>query len=120
MTFEEDRRMYRENVYTIDPASLAHHRLVALARFALVALVCLALVAMFGWRSWWALIVAAIGLPTIIVMALGGAFPGPPILPVSQFILDIVIPLALLGLPAATLASVLGAMLHRILRRRSV
>jgi hypothetical protein len=116
--FEQDRGMYQTNVYWIDPASVAHHHFVAVALFTLVALVCLSLVAMFGRRSWWTLIAATIGLPTVIVLALGGA-PGPPI-PLTQFILDVVIPLAGLGLPAAILGSVLGAMLHWLLRRKSI
>jgi hypothetical protein len=107
--------MYPTNIYTVDPASVAHHHLVTIVLLTLVALVCFALVAMFGRRSWWALIAAATGLPTIIVVALVGALPDPN-RPLTQFILDVVIPLAVLGLPAATVGSVLGAML-RWLRR---
>jgi hypothetical protein len=109
--------MYQTKVYWIDPASVAHHHVVAVTLFTLVALVCLSLVAMFGRRSWWALVAAAIGLPLVIVLALGGV-PGPAI-PLTQFILDVMLPLVALGLPAATLGSVLGAMLHWLLRRKS-
>jgi hypothetical protein len=115
--------MYQTKVYWIDPASVAHHHFVAVALFTLVALVCLLLVAMFGRRSWWALVAAAIGLPSVIVLALGGA-PGSPIppthIPPTQFVLGVVIPLAALGLPAATLGSALGAMLRSLLRRKSI
>jgi hypothetical protein len=110
--------MYQTKVYWIDPASVAHHHFVAVALFTLVALVCLVLVAMFGQRSWWALVAAAIGLSSVIVLALGGA-PGSPI-PPTQFVLGVVIPLAALGLPAATLGSALGAMLRWLLRRKSI
>jgi hypothetical protein len=119
MAFEEDQGMYRTNIYAVDPAGVAHHYLVAIALFTLVALVCLGLVARFGWRSWWAVIAAAIGLPTVIVAALGGALPGPN-WPFTQFILAIVIPLAVLGLPAATMGSALGAMLRWLLRRKTI
>jgi hypothetical protein len=118
LVFEQDRGMYQTNDYWIDPTSIAHHHFVAITLFTLVALVCLSLVAIFGRRCWWALVATAIGLPSVIVLALGGA-PGPPI-PITQFILGVVIPLAALGLPAAILGSVLGAMLRWLLHPKSI
>jgi hypothetical protein len=84
--------MYKTDVYALDPASAALHHFVAITLFATVALVCPALVAIFGRRSWWALPGATIGLPTVIVAVVGGALPGSA-WPLTQFILDVMIPL---------------------------
>jgi hypothetical protein len=96
-----------------------YHHYVAVTILTVIALVCLRLVVRFGRRSWWALVAAAISLPTIIVVALGSALPGPNWTP-TQFILDVVVPLAVLGLLAATIGSALGAMLRWLLRRRTI
>jgi hypothetical protein len=79
-----------------DPLYSTSH-FVALALFALVALVCLALVVIYGRCSWWALIAAAIGLPTIIVVTIGGPLSEPAIRPLTQFILDVVVPPTCVG-----------------------
>jgi hypothetical protein len=111
--------MYETTVFAIDPAGVTNARFVALAMLGVVSVVCLGLVARLGWHSWWAVIAAAIGLPTIVVAALGGAMPDHK-WPLPQYILDIVIPLALLGLPAAAIGSAVGAMLRWLAHRTSI
>lgn len=65
------------------------------------------------------MIATGIFLPSIVVvaLALGDAIPRPK-LPLLQFIWDVAAPLALLGLPAATIGSTIGAMLRWLAHRR--
>lgn len=111
--------MHQVDVYAVDPASVAHGHWVALTAVGATALVCALLVVRFGWRMWWAVIIAAIAVPTITVLAAGGGRPGPD-WPLTQFIADVVAPLSTLGFAAAAVGSAVGASLRWLLRRKPI
>jgi hypothetical protein len=110
--------MYKVDVNAVDPASVAHGHWVGLAAVGVTALVCALLVMRLGWRSWWAVIAAAVVVPTIAVLAAGGAHPGES-WPLTEFIVDVVTPLVVLGFAAAVIGSAAGALLRRLLRRNT-
>lgn len=103
-----------ETIFVIDPGSVVYAHYMAVVTLIIVALVCFGLVARLGRRSWWAVIVVVLSIPTIIVSALRGAGAAQN-MPVSLFIVDVFLPLALLGLPAAIVGGALGAMLRKII-----
>ena len=110
--------MYRVDVYSVDPASVAHGHWVGLSALGLTALICALLVLRLGPRSWWAVIVAAIAVPTITALAVGGALPGPN-WPLINFMFDVVMPLTVVGLAAAAVGSAVGALLRWLVRRKA-
>lgn len=110
--------MYRVDVFTVDPASVAHGHWVALIALGLTAVLSALLVMRLGRRSWWAIIVAAIAVPTITTLAAGGAWPGPD-WPLSDFMFDVVMPLAVVGFAAAAVGSAVGALLRWLVRRKA-
>lgn len=110
--------MYQVDVYTVDQASVAHGHWVGLIALGLTALISALLVMRLGRRSWWAIIVAAIAVPTVTTLAAGGAWPGPN-WPLGNFTLDVVMPLAVAGLAAAGVGSAVGALLRWLVCRKN-
>jgi len=110
--------MYQVDVYTVDPASVAHGHCVGLIAVGLTSLISALLVMRLGWRSWWAIIVAAIAVPTMTTLVAGGAWPGPN-WPLSNFMFDVVMPLAVVGFAAAAVGSAVGVLLRWLVRRKA-
>lgn len=106
--------MYRVDIYRVDPASIAHMKLVALVAIGATALLAAVLALRFGWRSWWAILLAAVAVPTLSTLLAGGA----PNWPIMEYIIDVVAPLALLGLPAAVVGCVVGVAIRWFARRK--
>ena len=108
--------MPKVDIYQVDPASVAHGHLIGLLVIGVTALLAALLVARFGWWCWWALILLGIVVPTIVIVTAGGAFPGAN-RPLTEYVSDVVMPLALIGLPASAVGSLLGAAARWVLRR---
>lgn len=108
--------MPQVDIYHVDPASIAHGHLIGLFAIGVTALLASLLVARFGWRCWWALILLGIAVPTIVIATAGGAFPDAT-RPPTEYVSDVVLPLALIGLPASAVGSLLGAAARWVLRR---
>ncbi|MBX3430843.1 MAG: hypothetical protein KF779_14770 [Hyphomonadaceae bacterium] len=110
--------MYQVDVYTVDPASVVHGHWIGLIAVGLTALISALLVMRLGWRSWWAIIVAAIAVPTITTLVSGGAWPGAN-WPLGDFVFDVVMPLVVVGFAAAAVGGAVGASLRWLLNRRA-
>jgi hypothetical protein len=98
-------------VYAVDPESLRTHQMAAWVIWACVAVFCALAVARSGWRSWWAVIGSLVVLPTIVMIAFGGAPPDSDDW-LGPFFGDVMAPLVLLALPAAAAGSLVGAVVR--------
>ncbi len=110
--------MDQVDVYQVDPASVAHGHLIGLVLIGVTAMLAALLAIRFGWRSWWAILLSGIAVPTITTLAAGGALPGAN-WPLIDYISDVVMPLAVIGLSAAAVGSVIGAAIRWLLRRKT-
>ena len=97
--------MYQEQIYLVDPASVAYAQLVGLTAVAVTALVCGSLTARFGLRAWWMILAAVVVVPVAIVVPMGGALA-----PINwSHVADSVAPLAVsVGLVGAALGVLIG------------
>ena len=102
--------------YFVDPASAALHSWTALAIGLATGIAGAILVGALGRKAWWLLGLAAVVLPSAIVIALGAGLPSHN-WTVAEFMTDVMLPLALIGVPGALAGAGLGALTRRGLRR---
>ena len=110
--------MHQVDIYRVDPTTVARGHMVGYLAIGVTALVAALLVMRFGWRCWWVVILAAIAIPAVATFIAAGAhFPAS--WPLIEYFSDVVMPLALLGLPAVALGSLIGAAIRWVLARKA-
>jgi hypothetical protein len=65
-----------------------------------------------GRSGGWLVAVAALLVPTIVIVAFGGGLPGDH-WPLLEFVADVTLPLALLGIPVSQVGIDIGVLVRR-------
>lgn len=102
------------DVYSISAESVAHQQLIGVTILAVTSLTAALLVIRFGRSAWWAVLLAALAFPNIIVFLAGGARGDAAI---ANYLGDVALHLAAMGLVVAALGALVGYAVRRALHR---